>query len=277
MTKPSTGLYQLDLDRYELRRGDGVKVKLERQPMEMLIFLVERRGRLVTREELIARLWGDGVAVETEPAINNAVRKIRTALRDSPEKPTHLETVVGKGYRFIGDLEVVGAAVQAEPPPPSRTRRLPAAARLPLALAALLAAGLALWLGWGRFTRGPIRSIAVLPLQNLSGDPGQGYFADGLTDELTTNLARIGSLRVISRTSTLRYTDHRKSMGQIARELSVDAVIEGSVVRSGNRVRVTAQLIDGRAILTCGPKATSGISGRSSNCRTPWLWISLRK
>jgi TolB-like protein/DNA-binding winged helix-turn-helix (wHTH) protein len=245
MPKSPPAPYQLDLESYELRRGDGVRVNLERQPMELLIFLVERKGRLVTRKELAAHLWGDGIVVETEPAINNAVRKIRTALHDSPEKPKHLETVVGKGYRFIGEIEVIGLPVQPAPAaPPAASRWL--TVRVIGMIVAVLAAALALGLGWGKFTRSPIRSIAVLPLDNLSGDPGQGYFADGLTDELTTNLARIGSLRVIARTSTKRYASRLMPVHQIARELGVDAVVEGSIVRSGNRVRVNAQLIDGR-------------------------------
>ncbi len=246
MPRPPLGPYQLDLGRYELRRADGIKVKLERQPMELLIFLVERKGRLVTRDEVVAHLWADRVVVETEPAINNAVRKIRAALRDSPDKPVHLETVVGKGYRFIGDMEVIGtvAAPVAKPPPPAPVAHT--VARLAVAATAVLVATLVVWLVWGRHSRGPIRSIAVLPLENLSGDPGQNYFAEGLTDELITDLARIGSLRVISRTSTTRYAGRGLAMSQIARELGVDAVVEGSMVRSGNRIRVTAQLIDTR-------------------------------
>lgn len=257
MAKPPPETYQLDLARYELRRGDGVKVKLERQPMELLILLAGRKGTLVTRDEVAARLWPVGISVDTEPAINNAIRKIRAALRDSPEQPTHLETVVGKGYRFIGDLDVIGPEPPLPKPPPefSVVSDLPAQAapvtpnrRLTLALAgiAVLLAGIAGSAVWRTSNRGAIRSLAVLPLQNLSGDPGQDYFADGITDELTTDLAKIDSLRVISRSSTLQYAEHRKAAPQIARELNVDSVLEGSVVRVGNKVRVTAQLIDAR-------------------------------
>jgi TolB-like protein/DNA-binding winged helix-turn-helix (wHTH) protein/Tfp pilus assembly protein PilF len=240
--------YQLDLGRYELRRSDGIKIKLERQPMELLILLVEKRNQLVTREQVAARLWPDGISGDTVPAINNAVRKIRAALRDSAESPKHLETVVGKGYRFIGDLDVVvadqpeAATVPEAPRPARRAYRLPAIVGTAIVLAGL-AIGVLLW---RRTYPASIRSIAVLPLQNLSGDPAQNYFADGLTDELTTNLAKIGSLRIVSRTSTLQYAGNRKALPQIARELNVDAVIEGSVVRSGSKVRVTAQLIDAR-------------------------------
>lgn len=262
MAKPLPQAFRLDLGRYELRRSDGVKVKIERQPMELLILLAERKCLLVTREEVAARLWPAGISVDTGPAINNAIRKIRTALRDSPECPTHLETVVGKGYRFIGDLEVIGAeappakappglvppaaAPPAQAAPPARNGRFPLAVA---GMAVLLAAGIggwALWRSAGSSGPGAIRSLAVLPLQNLSGDPAQDYVADGITDELTTNLAKIGSLRVISRTSTMQYGEHRGPMPQIVKELNVDSVIEGSVVRSGSKVRITAQLIDAR-------------------------------
>jgi TolB-like protein/DNA-binding winged helix-turn-helix (wHTH) protein/Flp pilus assembly protein TadD len=242
-------MYQLDLRRYELRRADGNRVKLERQPMELLIFLVERKGQLVTRDQVAAKLWPDGITVDTVPAINNAIRKIRTAFHDSAENPKHLETVVGKGYRFVGDLEVIkiGPAEAVAPPapavpaPPRRRRWLLLAA----SAVVLIAAGSLTRLLW-RAPAAPIRSLAVLPLQNLSADPAQNYFAEGITDELTTNLAKIGSLRVISRTSTMQYAGNHKPMRQIAEELHVDAVLEGSVVRSGNKIRVTAQLIDGR-------------------------------
>src|SRR5260370_10266522 len=257
MAKLSLVSYQLDLRSYEIRRSDGVKVKLERQPMELLILLYENKGQLVTREQVAAKLW-PGVSVDTEPAINNAIRKIRTALHDSPERPAHIETVVGKGYRFIGDLDVVGAtdsprasALPAPeedlpPPKPSVKNRRNLTMVLAFAVAVAGIAGWALWRSSRTQSNGPIRSLAVLPLQNLSGDPAQDYFAEGITDELTTNLAKIGSLRVISRTSTMQYKAHGTSMSQIVKDLNVDAVIEGSVVRAGNKVRITAQLIDAR-------------------------------
>ncbi len=256
MAKPPPHAFRLDLGRYELRRIDGVKVKIERQPMELLILLAEKKHQLVTREEVAARLWPAGISVETEPAINNAIRKIRTALRDSPECPAHLETVVGKGYRFIGDVEVI----REEPPPlPPPAPRPPAPLLSRISRAKPALAGIAivvlaggaflapiLWRSWRTTGLGTIHSLAVLPLQNLSGDPAQNYLAEGIADELTTDLAKIGSLRVISRTSTMRYAEHRPSTPQVAKELNVDAVIEGSIVRSGDRVRITAQLIDAR-------------------------------
>jgi TolB-like protein/DNA-binding winged helix-turn-helix (wHTH) protein/Flp pilus assembly protein TadD len=243
--------FRLDLDGYQLLESDR-PVRLERQPMEVLILLVERRGQLVTRDDIAARLWGDGVFVDTDRNINSIVRKLRQALKDDPDHPEFLETVVGKGYRFVGPLVT---SSRTETPPQSS-----AAAPAPLlngsarrrfwtigVLAGLVVAALA-WFGWRTLrapnvNAGPAHSVAILPLDNLSGDPAQEYFADGMTQELTTELAQVSELRVISHTSVLQYQKSRKSVPEIAKELDVDAVIEGSVLRSGDRVRVTAQLI----------------------------------
>jgi TolB-like protein/Tfp pilus assembly protein PilF/DNA-binding winged helix-turn-helix (wHTH) protein len=255
---PESETHQLDLKRYELRRADGVTLKLERQPMELLIFLAQRRGELVTREDIAARLWADGVFVDTERGINNAIRKIRIALHDSPDEPTQLQTVVGKGYRFIGQLEMLGGAtalladaapaVSDSPATPLVSQeRSPGRGRLisaGIAIAAIvLVAGLAVWRSRAGASRGAIHSLAVLPLENLSGDPAQEYFADGMTEALTTELAQISSLKVISRTSVMQYKGTKKPLPQIARELAVDAVIEGAVQRSGDKVGITVQLI----------------------------------
>jgi TolB-like protein/DNA-binding winged helix-turn-helix (wHTH) protein/Tfp pilus assembly protein PilF len=245
---------ELDLHRYELR-VDGNAVRLEKIPMELLIFLVNNRDKLVSREAIVERLWGKNVYLETEQGINTAVRKIRQALRDDPEQPQFLQTVVGKGYRFVGPITLIGngssetAATSLEPVEravhPTRRFWTIAAmlAGLGLALTVLVASGRV-----GLSVREPvaepgIRSLAVLPLENVSGDPDQEYLADGVTDALTTDLAQIHSLRVISRTSALHYRGSRKSLPEIAKDLSVDAVVEGTFARSGNRVRITAQLI----------------------------------
>jgi TolB-like protein/DNA-binding winged helix-turn-helix (wHTH) protein/Flp pilus assembly protein TadD len=247
---------RIDVSRYELSLN-GKRVKLERQPMDLLIFFVRKRDQLVTREEIIDKLWGKDVFVDTDRSINSAVRKLRTVLGDDPARPHYLETVVGKGYRFIGDVDVVGLA-------PARvvdtSLSLPAPLVAPAKIGRVIVAGAAMmavlvaavW-GWLRWRQSPasaspqIRSIAVLPLANLSGDPAQEYFADGMTDELITEIAQVGSLRVTSRTSSMRYKATAKTAPEIAKELNVDAVLEGSVARSGERVRITAQLIDARA------------------------------
>jgi TolB-like protein/DNA-binding winged helix-turn-helix (wHTH) protein/Tfp pilus assembly protein PilF len=252
----------LDLKRYQLRRNGSV-LRIEKIPMELLILLVEKKGDLVSREEIIERLWGKDIFLDTEQGINTAIRKIRLALKDDSEQSRFVQTVVGKGYRFIGPITVVKngsasaetsdephlAAVTASPNATAPPRR----SHLKSALAAVVVTALAVLLAFGfnflgvrqrLLTRNlQIRSIAVLPLENLSGDATEDYFAEGMTDELITNLAKVSSLRVISRTSVMRFKGARRPLSEIARALNVDAVVEGSVVRSGNRVRVTAQLI----------------------------------
>lgn len=249
------GKPRIDLSRYELS-VDGRRVKLEHQPMELLILFAQRQGQMVTREDIVQELWGKDVFVDVDGSINAAIRKIRTALRDDPSSPKYLETVVGKGYRFTGDVEMVnaqsnlpgtapyrGKSEPVVPPSPWRTRRM--------AVVGAVVVSIALTWGWVRWQHQPsapqelkIRSLAVLPLSNLSGDPSQDYFAEGMTDELITELAKIRSLRVISRTSVMRYQGVKTPLPQIAKELRVDAVVEGTVVRSGDKLRITAQLIE---------------------------------
>ena len=248
--------YQLDPDGFELSRA-GHRLRLERKPMELLILLAEKQGQLIKREEIIEKIWGKDFFFDAENGINNAVRKIRSALNDDPEQPRFVETSIGKGYRFITPVErVLEPAISHAIEP--LIRRGPAAFRwwrawvLALGLAASIAAAFAFNLAGIRsrvFARSvpPIRSIAVLPLQNLSGDATQEYFVDGMTDALITELAQFSSLRVISRTSAMHYKGSHQALPEIARELNVDAVVEGSVIRSGNRVRVTAQLLEARS------------------------------
>ncbi|HET9802367.1 MAG TPA: winged helix-turn-helix domain-containing protein [Candidatus Acidoferrum sp.] len=258
------GEFVLDCARYELRRGDR-PVKLEKIPMELLTLLATSEGRLVTREEIEDRIWGKGVFVDAEHGINTAVRKIRQALGDSAGEPRFLQTVQKKGYRFVA--KTVGCTVPAAlaenlartekvAPQTGPTEPSPAIGKVHWKRRALAwgiaAAGIALagigYKAWptGRASaelRGPaIRSIAVLPLENLSGKDDE-YFADGMTDELITALAKHPGLRVTSRTSVMHYKKTNKTLPEIAQELGVDAIVEGSVARSAERVRVRAQLI----------------------------------
>jgi TolB-like protein/DNA-binding winged helix-turn-helix (wHTH) protein/Flp pilus assembly protein TadD len=248
--------FELDLRAGELRRH-GVKLRLRGQPLHVLEMLLERAGDVVTRQELQSRIWSADTFVDFDHSLHNAIARIREVLGDSAEKPRYIETLPRRGYRYIGPLECIdtpGLAATVEPathgPDPGLDevwKRNLVPVRGALVFVALLALGLAAWTTW-RFIRGkadvpPIRSIAVLPLSNLSGDPSEDYFADGMTDQLITDLAKIGSLRVISRTSVMQYKGTRKSLPEIARELNVDAIAEGSVIRSGERVRVTAQLL----------------------------------
>src|SRR5262245_4803951 len=230
-------------------------------PLDLLIQLIHKQGDLLTRDEIVAQIWGHDVFVESEQGINTAIRKIRQALGDDPDKPRFVQTVVGRGYRFIAPIEhlshpnaespeVVDSSSSREASQDEKAKRVPWNRWLAgfVVLALVLAVGIYLRSQAGRrHGYRQIRSLAVLPLQNLSGDPAQEYFADGITDALITGLSRIGSLRVISRTSVMRYKRSAKPLPEIARDLNVDAVIEGAVIRSGSRVRVTAQLIEAQS------------------------------
>jgi TolB-like protein/DNA-binding winged helix-turn-helix (wHTH) protein/Flp pilus assembly protein TadD len=277
------GDFELDPSRFELRRSGRVQ-RLERIPLELLILLAEKQGDIATRQEIIERLWGKDVFVDTEHGINTAIRKIRQALRDDPELPRFVQTVTGKGYRFIAEkaedrripdqsAEVAeranaeprsevksssvavpeisgGFSTQTPPTSPvvSGSRQWMftiASLILFLCVAGLLASN-----AGGVRDRifrpnraSQIHSIAVIPLANLSGDSSQDYFADGLTDELITALAKNHSLRVVSRTSAMQYKGVQRPVRDIARELGVDGILEGSISRSANRVHMTVQLI----------------------------------
>src|SRR5437868_4196185 len=243
----STEELELNLLRYELRSGAGA-IKLENVPMQLLILLARNPGRLVTREEIVERLWGKDVFVDTRQGINTAILKIRLALKDSAEQPRFIETVVGRGYRFIGPVRLIENGARSElrafdspRPLEPRDAAIPAtsehftsqqrfgwrlrsggAAFLLLVVATLGYLSTQWFKGSSRHpaTSAPIHSVGVLPIENLSGDASQEYFADGITDELITNLATIRSLRVISRTSVMQYKNVRKPLPEIARALN---------------------------------------------------------
>jgi TolB-like protein/DNA-binding winged helix-turn-helix (wHTH) protein/Flp pilus assembly protein TadD len=264
------GTYEVSLQSGEVRKA-GLRIRVQQQPMKLLEILLERPGEVVTREELRRRVWADESFGDFDQAVNIAIAKLRSALGDSAENPRFIETLPKRGYRFIADVSVVDADARSIKPEPAAgdlhgsqkkrkawrrlqgselavapNRRLWPPRRVIVALAIVLSLPiLAVWLFRAR-DRAPtsIRSLAVLPLDNLSGDASQNYFADGMTDELITNLAQISALRVISRTSVMVYKGARKPLPQIARELNVDAVVEGTVLRSGDQVRITAQLIE---------------------------------
>jgi TolB-like protein/DNA-binding winged helix-turn-helix (wHTH) protein/Tfp pilus assembly protein PilF len=245
-------VFELDTRAGELRKH-GVKLRLQGQPLQVLATLLNRAGDVVTRDELRAEVWTDDTFVDFDHSLHNAIARLREVLGDSAETPRYIETLPRRGYRFIGP---VNGAVTA----PSRSSQTEQPGRVPVdvrltkyrkllatTFLALLVIGLAVWLvGTGTHPTGAaprLNSIAVLPLENLSGDPSEEFFVDGMTDQLITDLAKVGSLRVISRTSVMRYKGTKKGLPEIARELNVDAIVEGSVIRSGQRVRVTAQLV----------------------------------
>ena len=257
------GVFELRREARELLKH-GVRIRLEDQPFEILTALLEKPGDIVTRGELRARLWPEGTFVDFDKGLTKAVNKIRTALDDSPTNPRFIETLSRRGYRFIAPVldeephalatageepaQVVPGKNAVPRPHPWRRRTLWVAAGLMLLLA--LAGSLNLGRVRDRLLHARdlprLQSLAVLPLENLSGDPEQEYFADGLTDALITDLGAISTVRVISRTSVMQYKRTKKALPEIARELNVDAAVEGTVLRSGNRVRITAQLLEAR-------------------------------
>jgi TolB-like protein/DNA-binding winged helix-turn-helix (wHTH) protein/Tfp pilus assembly protein PilF len=267
------GVFEVDLKACELRKH-GFRIKLAEQPFQVLAFLLERPGEIVTREELRDRLWPGDTFVDFDHGLNNAVMRVREVLLDSSEHPRYVETVPRRGYRFVAPVEETSV-----PPPVLATIELeggstsPASAASKPALAhtisehpnvprwftsrlaaaiAIVVVGLAALLVFAIHARNVTTnqanatrstSLVVLPLENLSGDKDQGYFADGMTDELIANLAKIRSLHVISRSTAMTYKGTRKPLSEIARELNVDAVVEGTVMRVGSRVRITAELV----------------------------------
>jgi TolB-like protein/DNA-binding winged helix-turn-helix (wHTH) protein/Tfp pilus assembly protein PilF len=265
------GTYEVSLHSGEVRKS-GLRIRIQQQPMKLLEILLERPGEVVTREELRSRVWTEESFGDFDQAVNIAIAKLRSALGDSAENPRFIETLPKRGYRFIADVSVVDpdahprrpeSAVgdlpgsrekKTEPEPKiqdggstvSHKRQLWPALQVIIASALVVSLTIilvVLFRSRGRVPTG-IRSLAVLPLESLSADASQNYFADGMTDELITDLAQISALRVISRTSVMVYKGARKPLPQIARELNVDAVVEGTVLRSGDQVRITAQLIE---------------------------------
>ncbi len=266
------GDFELDPGRFELRRNGRVQ-KLERIPMDLLILLVEKSGTVVTRQEIVERLWGKDVFLDAEHGINTAVRKVRQALRDDPDHPRFVRTVTGRGYLFVAAQNASSAppeplpiaqshpAPESDPLPdddpastPEAAMRHPASRRGLIGISALVLlaiAGTIIAMNAGRIIdrlypshrASQIHSLAVLPLANLSGDASQDYFADGMTDELITALAKNRNLRVVSRTSAMQFKGAKMSLPEIARKLSVDGILEGSIERSANRVHMTVQLI----------------------------------
>jgi TolB-like protein/DNA-binding winged helix-turn-helix (wHTH) protein/Flp pilus assembly protein TadD len=266
------GVFEIDLRAGELRKR-GTRIRLQSQPLMLLLALLKQPGEIVTRDELRRTLWPEDTFVDFDHSLGTAVNKIREVLGDSATNPRFIETLPRRGYRFIAPVETVGEsegkpivtqdpAVKQEPAARDLTQageHDPVDLRQAAAIAprsrptlrwqiyafalVLLSAGLFALIIRRIGSPAPIRSLAVLPLENLSGNPSQDYFSDGMTDELITELGQIGELRVISRTSVMTYKGARKPLPQIARELNVDAVVEGTVLRSANRVRITAQLI----------------------------------
>lgn len=263
------GLFELDPHAGELRKR-GLRVRLQDQPFRVLLLLVQHPGEVITREQLQSTLWPADTFVDFDHGLNKAISKIREALSDSAESPRFVETVARRGYRFLAevktDLPFAAEPLAAEAPSAApQVAEAPALAsnserasrastqiqqtqmnwKVAAILLVLAASSLIAWKIHSRKSAAHrIQSLAVLPLESLSNDASQDYFADGMTDQLISDLGQISALRVISRTSVMSYKHVRKPLPQIAKELGVDAIIEGTVLRSGDNVRITAQLID---------------------------------
>ena len=256
-------VFEINLQSGELRKS-GMRLRLSGQPLQVLAVLVERAGGVVTREELHSKLWPADTFVDFDHGLNNAVARIREVLDDSSDTPRYIETIPRRGYRFIAPVTDVrpssapgteaqsstaarGVLPVAPSVVPSDSRRFSfgvAVLLVGVSLLAVFAIGLALYRNHINSVKRPtIKSLAVLPLKNLSGDPTQDYLADGLTEELIGRLAGIHDLRVISRTSVMQFKDTKQAVPEIAKTLGVDAIVEGSVIRDGSRIRVHAQLI----------------------------------
>src|SRR5215471_3135786 len=241
----SFGSFEVNASTGELRK-QGIRIKLHEKPLQVLLALLEHPGEVVTRKELQERLWPGDTFVEFENGLNNAISRLREALSDTAESPRFIETVPRHGYRFLGEIAGLkpGLYKTAEASAPSR---LVPSRKWVLVLGGILVAGLAVG-GVYRMARGrdpAIHSLAVLPFRNLSAGAPDEYFTDGMTDAVTTELAKLSISKVISETSVAQFKDTKKPVPEIARELEVDAVVEGAVLREGNQVRITVQLIRG--------------------------------
>jgi TolB-like protein/DNA-binding winged helix-turn-helix (wHTH) protein len=271
--------FELDLTAWQLRRA-GRLIKLERIPMEVLLFLVQNQGELVSREQIVEKIWGKDTFLDTDNAVNGAIRKIRQVLRDDADQPRFIRTISGKGYSFIAPvlecpdiearlLETATPDSLATEPGAGRERVEPEAAA-PFAAdsiaalpgqrslfgrsirAAMIVAIMAsvAYIGWSEFRARPSHAggramLAILPFDNLTGDADQEYFSDGMTEEMITQMGSLdpAQMGVVARTSVMHYKHSQEPLPQIARELGVQYVLEGSVRRNADKVRITAQLI----------------------------------
>ena len=232
-------------------------VRLERHPMDLLVLLVERHSELVPRADIIERLWGKDVFVDVETGVHTAMRKLRQALRDPAENPTFVETVPGRGYRFVAPVEVVRKSDAVSPlsampsvvvtaPEPAASSGVAARRRAPILvalLALILLGGVAIWSRTGLGGSNPRTTLAVLPFENIGRDPERQYLADGLTEETSASLAQIDPEHLIVKGRTLRYKGTTKTATEIGQELAVDYLLESSIQAEGGQLRVTAKLI----------------------------------
>jgi TolB-like protein/DNA-binding winged helix-turn-helix (wHTH) protein len=252
------GVFEVDLKEAELRKS-GLRIKLQEQPFQILTMLLERPGQTISREELQRKFWPANTFADVDHSLNASVKKLREALGDDPENPRFIETLHRRGYRFIAPVDGPGVdPVRGEVSPAAaaaRPSKWSSPMSVGLGLGTLAAVAVLLFAfnvgNWRQHLLGgtrtpPIESLAVLPVKNFSGDPSQDFFADGMTDALVAGLAQVKAVKVISRTSVMHYKGTNETAPQIAKELGVDGIVEVSMMRSGDRLRLTAQLIDAR-------------------------------
>jgi TolB-like protein/DNA-binding winged helix-turn-helix (wHTH) protein/tetratricopeptide (TPR) repeat protein len=250
------GDFDVDFSEASVRRN-GTPISIQEKPLQLLLILLESHGQLITRETLCSRLWPDDDFGAFDDGLNTAVRKLRIALCDSADGPTFIETVPKRGYRFIASVDFVPAMEMPTVDLPLNQK--PSIFAYPWSKPVLVTLGAILLIAAGAVSaliivaghrnaqrHGEFSAVVVLPLEQLSGDSSQEYFADGMTDALITDLAKITSLRVISRSTAMHFKGTNLTARQIANQLGVDALVEGSITRSGDHVRITAQLIDVR-------------------------------
>ncbi|MFZ0953756.1 MAG: winged helix-turn-helix domain-containing protein [Candidatus Sulfotelmatobacter sp.] len=250
-------IFELDVRAGELRK-QGIKIRLQGQALQVLEALLRRSGDLVTREELRAEIWKTDTFVDFDHSLHNAIARLREVLGDSPENPRYIETLPRRGYRFLVPVEYHDGLPTAQAPTPvplpisTDIERRVYGRRARVLAPALLLSGVVIGVLsstslrqhlFGRPATPHIESLAVLPVVDLSGNPDQDFFADGMTEALITDLGKISALRVISRTSVVQYKGTKKPLPEIARELNVDVLVEGTVLRSGNHLRITANLL----------------------------------
>ena len=243
--------FELDLKTRQLLRF-GQLVKLERIPLEVLILLVEKQGALVERDEIVAKVWGASF-LDTDNAINGSIRKIRQVLKDNPEEPKYIQTITSKGYRFVAEVQESPLARLADTEKTLPAQRSKLAINQWTLIAAILLLCLitvGIYVGYSRRSErnNPVHGklmLAVLPFENLTGDPSQDYFSDGLTEEMISHLGNLDPdhLGIIARTSVMRYKNNKDGLSRIGRELGVQYALEGSVRRESGKVRIAAQLI----------------------------------
>lgn len=263
------GAFELDLNAGELRKN-GIRLRLKGQPLQVLSVLVQRAGEVVTREELHSKLWSENTFVDFDHGLNNAIARIRELLNDSSGQPRYIETVPRQGYRFIAQIHSANipagrseATESSDPLPGDAPRDI-----LKVAVAQPKRAGGSRGLFWiafpgaagialltaitlayrphrvSDFSGGPgLKSLAVLPFKNFSGDATQEYLGEGITEDVIGRLAGLHGVRVTSRTSSMHFKDTKLSAPEVAKALGVDGLVEGSVIRAGDRIRIHAQLI----------------------------------